>query len=303
MLDIQIEQLKTLEAVIDEGSFDAAARALRVTPSAVSQRMKALEQQVGRVLVQRSRPIRATESGQVLMKLARQFTRLESDAFEELGLDDTSGPTSIPLAINADSLATWILPALTQFADTHGALLDIHIEDQDHTTQLLRDGLVLAATTSVAEAVQGCTVQPLGAMRYRACASRAFAERWFGTEPIAHGFGAAPVVIFDRKDDLQSRYLRGFPGVAAPPRHFVPSSADFARAVHLGLGWGMLPELQAGGAIETGELVDLDPAHPLDLPLYLQQWNLDSPLLRGLSDTILIAAASALAPPTVRRSG
>ena len=63
MPDIDLSQLRALAAVVDEGSFDAAASALHLTPSAVSQRIKALEQSAGRVLVRRTKPTEATEAG------------------------------------------------------------------------------------------------------------------------------------------------------------------------------------------------------------------------------------------------
>src|SRR5690606_16887281 len=166
------DHLATLVAVIDEGSLDAAARRLRVTPSAVSQRLKAFEQQVGRVLVVRSRPVRATESGAALLRLARQQALLEHDAAAALGLGDGGeAPPAIPLAVNADSLATWILPALAEVAVERGVVLELHREDQARTADLLAAGTVMAAVTSRTDPMPGCTVTRLGRMRYRAVAS------------------------------------------------------------------------------------------------------------------------------------
>src|SRR5438445_3320530 len=148
MTDLPLDQVRTLLAAVDEGTFDAAARALHVTPSAVSQRVKALEQRIGRVLLLRTKPVRLTESGEVVVRFARQLALLEHDAGAELGL---SGAVSVlPIAVNADSLATWFLPALAAVpAQTNFEVcFDLHREDQDHTTLLLRQGLVMAAVTS-----------------------------------------------------------------------------------------------------------------------------------------------------------
>ena len=79
MTDLPLDQVRTLLAVVDEGTFDAAAAALHVTPSAISQRVKALEQRTGRVLLLRTKPVRPTESGEVLVRLARQVARLEHE--------------------------------------------------------------------------------------------------------------------------------------------------------------------------------------------------------------------------------
>ncbi|PJJ55151.1 LysR family transcriptional regulator ArgP [Compostimonas suwonensis] len=291
-MELQLDQLSTLAAVVDNGSFENAARAMRITPSAVSQRIKSLEQQLGRVLLQRSKPVRATESGQVLVRLARQFAVLEREAFEALGAGDGSGRTVVPLVVNADSLATWILPALARVPELS---FELHLEDQDHSTVLLRKGTVMAAVTSEPEAVQGCIVRPLGSMQYRAMASPAFAERWFPEGPTPEALAVAPMVVFDRKDELQDRYLRlRTRRQLHPPRNYVPASTDFVEAVVLGLGWAALPGIQVEGRLAEGLLVELDPGHPVDVPLYWQQWALESTMLADVADTLSRAAAELL---------
>lgn len=285
------EHLATLLAVVEEGTLDAAARRLRVTPSAVSQRLKAFEQQLGRVLVVRSKPARATVSGEALVRLARQLALLEREADQALVGDE--GLTTIPIAVNADSLATWILPALERVARSHSVVFDIHRDDQDHTAGWLASGTVMGAVTSQAEPVPGCTATPLGGMRYRPRAAPGFAARWFADGPDAASLALAPVVVFDEKDQLQSRYL----GMVTrrlidPPHHRVPASADFALAVRLGLGWGMLPDAQAEGTAL------FDPARGIDVPLYWQQWNLRSPLLDAVAAEVVQTARAALATRT-----
>ena len=290
------EQLETLAAVVAAGTFDAASRRLSVTPSAVSQRIRALEEQLGRVVVVRSKPIRATEAGAALLRLAQQVSALEQDAVGELGLAAPGATLPLPLAVNADSMATWLLPALAEVAAAHPIAIELHRDDQEYTAALLAQGTVMAAVTSEARAVAGCSVTPLGRMSYRPTASAAFATRWFpdGVSPAA--LAVAPVVDFDRKDELQSRYLRAVSRRQLhPPRHFIPASADFASAVALGLGWGMLPELQAASGLRSGELVTLDARHVVEVPLYWQQWNLRSALLDAVAQLVVAHARRALA--------
>lgn len=298
MMDLQFDQLRAFLVAVDRGSFDAAARELSVTPSAISLRIKALEQHVGRVLLLRTRPITTTASGETILRLARAVQLLERDASRDLHPDGTDGdatPAAIPIVVNADSLATWLLPVLAELAATEPVAFDLSREDQDHSTALLRDGTAMAAVTSSSEAVQGCTVQALGRMRYRPVASPRFAARWFGDGVTAAALADAPVVVFDRKDDLQDAYLRRR-GVdpADPPRHHVPASADFATAVLLGLGWGMLPDAQGAAPTAAGDLVALDDDGVLDVPLYWQQWRLDSPLLQTVASAVIAGARDAL---------
>jgi LysR family transcriptional regulator (chromosome initiation inhibitor) len=291
-MDFDLAQLRALGAVVAEGTFEAAARSLSVTPSAVSQRIKALESSVGSVLLQRTKPVRATDSGRAVLRLARQVGMLAADTERELhaGDPDANRAVDVPIAVNADSLATWILPALA--ALPRGMGFDIRLDDQDHTTALLRSGTVMAAVTAVAAPIQGCSSTLLGTMRYRARCTRSFAEEWFAGGATPERLGEAPAVVFDRKDDLQDAYLRSR-GARPSPRHYVPSSADFVRAVRLGLGWGMIPDLQR----ERGDdLVDMDdsPAATIDLPLYWQQWQLRSPTLDAVAGAVRGAAEAHL---------
>ena len=286
-MDFDLAQLRALSATVAEGSFEAAARALHVTPSAVSQRIKALESAVGSVLVQRTKPVVVTESGQAVLRLARQIDVLAADAQRGLG-DAGDRPVGIPIAVNADSLATWILPALAGL--TEAPSFDIHLDDQEHTTTLLRSGTVMAAITAVAKPIQGCTSTLLGTMRYRPRCSARFAETWFADGIDRDALDRAPVVVFDRKDELQDAYLRQAARPRpTPPRHYVPSSGDFVRAVELGLGWGNVPDLQ-----DTPEMVVFDPGFVVDVPLYWQQWQLQSPSLDRVAAAVHAAATEHL---------
>lgn len=288
-MNYDLAQLTALAAVVDTGSFDAAARELRVTPSAISQRIKGLERSAGAVLVRRSRPTTATEAGGAYVRLARQITALgrEVDAIASPG---RGGVPTVSLAVNGDSLATWVLPALAPLGTS--VTFDLHREDQDHSAELLRDGRVMAAITTDSTPVQGCSVSRLGTMRYRAMASAAFAERFFPDGATAEALDRAPMLVFDRRDDLQDRYLRVTAPTATPPRHYLPSSADFARAVTLGIGWAMLPDGQSAADEATGALMDLDPGRSVDVLLYWQQWEIGT---RALTDTAAALAAAAAA--------
>ena len=299
MSPVELHHLAALAAVVDEESFEAAADALRITPPAVSQRIKALETAVGQVLVRRARPVTVTDAGAPYLRLARQVAALVHDTEVEVaGAGQSTSPAVVPVAINSDSLGTWVLGALAPLSGS--VSFDIHREDQDHSAALLRDGTVMAAVTTASRPVQGCTVSRLGIMTYRVVASRDFADRWFSEPPAPDGPGvdalrAAPVVVFDRKDDLQDAYLRarGVPA-AVPPRHHVPSSADYADAVRLGMGWGLLPDQQCLDDLRSGALVELDPAHRTDVTLYWQQWSLRTAALDQTSAAVHAAAAQHL---------
>ncbi len=206
MADVDLSQLRALAAVVDEGSFDAAAAALHLTPSAVSQRIKALEQSAGRVLVRRTKPTEATEAGHAYLRLARQVEALVQDVRVEVDPDEQRLPT-IPLAVNGDSLATWVLPALASLSGT--AYFDVRREDEGRTAELLRSGTVMAADhVRLGSGARAAGRRRLGTMRYRPMASPAFVAHWFADGVDAASLAVAPVVVFDRNDDLQDAYLR-----------------------------------------------------------------------------------------------
>jgi LysR family transcriptional regulator, chromosome initiation inhibitor len=291
MMNLDPGQLDALAAAVSEGTFDAAARHLHVTPSAISQRVKALETAVGRVLLTRSKPVRPTPSGEAVLRLARQISTVTADVLREIGEPDTgAGPVTVSLAANADSLSTWLLPAFA--AAGPDIVFDVRRDDQERTADLLRRGEVMAAVTASARPVPGCVVEPLGRMRYRPVATAAFAATWFPDGPTVSALSHAPVVDFDRDDRLQAGYLRRRARrELSPPRHFVPGSSAYAAAVRLGLGWGMLPDLQR----EPGDgLVELDPHGTTDVRLHWQQWRLRSTALDRAATAIRAAARGTL---------
>ncbi|MET8858114.1 LysR family transcriptional regulator ArgP [Streptomyces sp. NPDC004579] len=301
MTDLPLDQVRTLLAVVDEGTFDAAASALHVTPSAVSQRVKSLEQRTGRVLLTRTKPVRPTESGEIVVRFARRLALLERDAHAELGMSGSGEPTRLSIAVNADSLATWFLPALARVPDGLGLCFELRREDEDHTASLLREGTVMAAVTSSPDPVAGCSVRTLGIMRYLPVASPGFAEQWLGTRtgtPPRELIGSAPVVAFDRDDDIQDDFVRalaGGPG-ASTLRHFVPTSEGFVDAVAAGMGWGMVPEVQAGPLLRAERLVRIATGRDIDVPLFWQQWKLDFPALGAVAEAVAASAARTLRP-------
>ncbi|MCE0538460.1 LysR family transcriptional regulator ArgP [Kineosporia rhizophila] len=282
------DHLETLLAAVDEGTFDAAAVRLNITASAVSQRIKAMEQAAGRVLLQRTTPIRPTADGTVVVRHARQARLLEEETARALSPAPVGAMPSIALAVNADSLSTWFLSALADVLQDTAVVFDLYREDQERTSDLLRSGTVMAAVTAEAAPVQGCSSVRLGTMRYHAVASPEFVARHLGG-----GAGdltlidQAPLVDFDRQDGLQQAFLRRTVGHdPRSPRHYVPTSEDFARAVKAGFGWAMLPDQQCLDDVAAGRLVLLAPDRPAGVELHWQRWKLESALLDRISRAV-----------------
>jgi LysR family transcriptional regulator (chromosome initiation inhibitor) len=301
MINFTTDQLATLIAVLSEGTFEKAADALHITPSAVSQRIKTMEQAAGRVLVQRANPAVATEAGESVARYARQVDLLARDLAGEFSAGTEQPAAPFAVAVNADSLATWFMAALAQAYERFGLIFDVHRDDQEHTAAALRSGTVMAAVTATERPVQGCVSTPLGFMRYRAVATPGFASQWFPAGRL-DALDRAPAVDFDRKDHLQQDFVRELAGRDHQgPRHLIPTSSDFARAVTAGLGWGMLPDAQCSAALRRGALVELAPGAAAQVYLYWQRWNLHSALLDGVTEIVLAAAAGEVAESVLSR--
>ena len=289
--------LSALAAVIREGSFERAALALHVTPSAVSQRIRLLEERVGCALVVRDQPCRATATGRRLCQHVDRVRLLEQELQGTLPVLAAKGiaRVALPVAVNADSLATWFAPAMAAFAAREPVLVELAVDDQDHTTEWLRSGAVLAAVTATARPAAGCNSRPLGAMRYRAVASPAFVARHF-----AHGVGAgslakAPSLVFNTKDELQARWVRRLCHRHVDlPRHTVPSPQAFVTAAVAGMGWGLQPQALIASHLEDGSLVELVRDTPLDVPLHWQHARAAFALVEGLSREVRDAARAEL---------
>lgn len=270
--------LECLAALAEAGSFERAAQLLSITQSAVSQRLRALETQVGQPLVIRARPLRMTEPGKVLLRYARQLQALRADAARELG-GASMRDERLPIAINADSLATWVLAALDTVVQTgqrDGYGLELVVDDQDFTHDRLREGEVLGCVSTVSAALRGCVCQPLGLMRYIACASPGFIARAMpeGLTPL--NFPRLPFIVFNRKDDMQAQWVAKAMGVREPrlKERYVPSSEAGARAAVMGWGVAVIPELLARPHLDSGALVALRPDVTIDVALYWHQWKL-----------------------------
>ncbi len=260
--------LEALAAVLATGSFDQAARLLGLTQPAISQRIRALEERVGTALVQRGRPSTATKAGARLLRHAEEVGLLEKSLIDDLGGCAPGQDRPVRLAINADSLATWVLPALN---DVSGFLYELIVDDQDHSADWLKRGEVSAAITSSPAPVPGCDSFPLGALPYAATCAPAFFEKHFQAGLTVEALSSAPCLTFNRKDGLQARWAKQATGKSIPlPCHFLPSSHGFITAAKLGLGWGMNPIALARDSLAEGSLIELLPDIQTTTPLYWQ---------------------------------
>lgn len=295
-MKIDARRSEALIAAVDTGSLDAAAAQLRITPSAVSQRITALEQDMGTPLLVRTRPCRPTAPGARLLQFLRRQALMEAEFLADL--DNDAGPVRVALAVNNDTLATWLLPVLAPVLIDEQLLVEFVLDNQGHTFALLEQGQALACVSGESEPMRGCSVTPLGLMRYRMVASPVFARRWFAGGIDREAARRAPVMVFDRKDTLQTAFLLQHFGLpeGSYPFHYVPASDPYVQSIRLGLGYGMLPQEQCAALLERGELVDLTPQLHVDVPLYWHAWRIQPPRIERMGAALVKAARAVLLP-------
>ena len=286
--------LETLLAIVDEESFEQAASVLGISPSAVSQRIKALEISTGRVLLRRSHPVTATEAGEVLVQAARRLALVQAEADARLRHRLARVPLSV--AVNSDSLATWFKPVLYKIAEHGAGALRVRIEDEAHTLAMLRRGDVLGAITREATPVSGCESTYLGKVRYLAVATPKLAQG--ARNELGINWQSLPIVMYGPNDQvlddaMQERFIDSH--VVRGRMSLIPSSEGYLEAVRVGLGWGLIPQQQVQSYLDSGELVVLDD-QPLDTELYWQRWRLESEILEKLTEFVYQAAASLREP-------
>ncbi len=294
-------QLEAFLAVIEEGSFDRAAKRLCITPSALSQRIKGLEDRLGAVLVKRGVPSVATEAGEKLLRRAQSMRLLESETLTDFRPGEGDETARLTILVNNDSLATWLPEALADFAsETKGERVSIELltDDQDRALESLRNGTAIAVVTSEGHPVAGARSTPLGAMRYVAVTSPALAAS-FRSAGLDTALRSAPVIFYDRKDTLQDRYLASFgivPEAFTGVVHYAPSPTAMIDLAARGLGWCMAPESLVKPWIDKGAIAEIAPERSIDVPLFWQSSAIRSALLLRLGAVIRKTAAKGLRP-------
>lgn len=299
-LELDYDALGFLEAVIRTGSFEAAAKSLNVTQSAVSQRIKLLEERVGCVLVVRGRPCLPTEDGLLLCQHTEQVSLMQYELAQRLGLSqDEKGAKAahVRISVNSDSLATWFPSVLKRISNELSVLMEIIPDDQEFTEDRLRSGDALAVVTSNENAIPGAKLVPLGNMNYLAvCTSDYFAE-YFRHEVSLETLSQAPTLMFDRKDTLPEQWLvKNFGESIVLPAHHVPSFEGLMSSCKLSVGWIMMPEISVRDSLLSGELLEIVPCSDIAVPLLWQCRSHSGELLAKLTEIVKNVATSEFQP-------
>lgn len=288
--------LRALSIVISEGGFERAAKVLCITQSAVSQRIKQLEEKIGQALVIRSTPVEATATGKRLLRHYSQVELLESELRVEMNVDDPSLPTIVKIAVNADSLATWFLPALSEVFKRHQWLLELIVDDESYTHHLLKNGEAVGCVTTSKQALTGCSSEYLGDMEYLCVATPEFIERYSPITVSQTSLELAPAVVFSTKDKLHEQYLSQYFKMRTGSwrEHKIPSSESFLDAILQGLGYGLVGHLQAEPLLEKGLLIEITPGKRKRVPLYWQHWNIKAKQTTIIYRSLAVTAKQSL---------
>nr|WP_315463298.1 HTH-type transcriptional regulator ArgP [uncultured Rhodoferax sp.] len=292
------EQLETFAAIADHKSFELAAIALNVSRSAVSQRMKALEEFLATALLVREKPVVVTPRGEILLRHVRALKLLENETLNAMQPKASENlPAPVAIAVNADSLETWLKPLLIQVLKGNRMALEILVDDQDHTFHRLAKGEVLGCISSKDAPINGFVASPLGVMKYSCVATPAFNEKFFEKGVSIPSMSAAPAVLFDRKDGLHDQYFERVFDVKITKyhRHYVPSPTILLDTILSSVAYGLVPKQQCEALLNSGQLIDLTPSICIDVALYWHHWSgLNIPLAAEVTRAIKAQAFKTL---------
>jgi len=280
--------LHALSIVIKQQSFEKAADVLCITQPAVSQRIKQLEQLVAQPVLIRAQPIVATELGKKLLSHYHQVQQLEAELLPQILLDQPESTLTVNLATNADSLATWLIGALTPLINQHPIELNLIVADESRTLDKLKDGEVFGAISLIDKAVSGCEVTQLGTMEYILVASAEFKQRYFANGINQQSLKYAPGAAFDQKDDMHIKFIEQHFGLkgGSYPCHTVRSSEAFVELVKQGAAYSLIPQLQIKNELASGEIINILPNIKLTQTLYWHRWALVKGVYKQISETI-----------------
>lgn len=291
--------LECFAVVIEEGTFERAAFRQQLSQSAVSQRVTRLEEQVGQRLVLRSRPVEATRVGQLVLKHAKKVRAISADLgsdLRELAVQPSRRlreENRISIVVDADSLSTWAISALTNFS-SDGQLLEVVGDDNHQAHDWLVNGQVHACITPKKEGPQGYKATFLGSWDYVAVAQAGYAARNCPTGLGLDNFRRLPFIALDRKDDSQAAFVAKVLGLQSVQLNqiYLPSTQGRLGAVLFGLGVSILPKVLAQPHLKRGELVDIAPGHSISVSLYLHHWKIESKTLERLVTCLTTTASS-----------
>lgn len=288
MSQLDYRWIKALDAVINEQGFEAAAEKLFITQSAVSQRIKQLEKYIGQSLLVRENPPRATQAGKELLGLYRRTQLLEQEVLPKLTATQQRA-ISISIATNADSLATWLLPALQELLLAPLIELNLVLGDETKNLQHLKNGSVIGALSTEAKTISGCSCQHLGNVEYVCVASPTFQQRYFAHGMTREAVAKAPTVAFDQADNMHLEFLQRYFSITANTEctHIVRSSEAFVQMAKMGVAYCLIPEIQIRAELQQGALVKLAADKKIVRPLYWHHWTFESETLNQVTQAIV----------------
>ncbi len=296
MRGLDYRWLEALDEIIAQRSFEKAASVLCVSQSAVSQRIKQLEKWLAQPVLIRENPPSVTSAGQKLLGLYRQVCALEQDILPELSNDDSDKPVSVSIATNADSLATWLLPAITSVMQQRNLEIHFVVDDERRTLDKLKKGEVIGAISQSDKSLPGCHSTLLGDMPYLCVSTPEFFQQYFSKGVNSESFQRAPAVSFDRHDFVNERFVFDNFGyeMTSHVKHTVASSEACVKAALAGFGYCMIPRVQIENELSAGKLVDICPGLYIDQQLYWHHWQLETGILKKISRAIVQYAGEVL---------
>jgi len=289
MKSLDYKLLQSLDAIIAEQSFDGASKRLNITQSAISQRIKQLEEQCTQPVLVRGTPLKVTDLGAKLLNHYQQVIQLETDLLVDINPEKSLAPVTIAIALNADSIASWFIPAIADVLKIHNIELDLHVINESISHELIKDGKAFAAISDKPTGSPKTKVTPIGNIVYKLCAHPSFRDKHFPNGLNADSLSSAPGINYDHMDNMHYNYIEQHFGLTKGeyPCHRVRSAEGLLNLALNGVAYSLFPEPQIKQYLASGELIDIAPKLHLSQPLFWHSWILEQGLRKVISEHVI----------------
>jgi DNA-binding transcriptional LysR family regulator len=284
-VNLDVESLRTLLSVLDHGSMTRAAEQLNLTQSAVSWKIKRLEQRVGRDLVVRGgRAIRPTRDGEMLADEARAIVEAHDRAVARLASSELVG--RVRLGSNEEITASRLVAVLGRFNRVHpSAWIEVLVESSSDLTDAVDRGDIDVAVLQV------------GPEQLREGDTVLWTEElaWVTSSEVPYDQSAIPLVTFGEHCNYKAI---GEPMLtAAGVDYWVAfagqTTAGVKGAVEAGLGVAVL-----GSRFLGADIVEWEPGRELgELPIMYQVARIDPGDQTALAMALVEAISAEVAAP------
>mgnify|MGYP003577152986 CR=1 FL=1 len=262
MRHLNLDQLRTLIAIVDLARFSAAAKALHLAQPTVSLHISELESRLGAQLLVRGTPrIAPTAAGAVLVERARQLLRDADDAIDAVQRQASGTAGRVRLGAST-GIIVQVLPQMLKALEREYPGIDVEVNilgSRDALARLAAGTLDIGMVGLPVERRPDMVIAPWRTQNVLACVP----AQWETPKRITpQWLAGVPLILNDTAAHLHRLVMEWFAAAGQAPRARIESNYDAATISLVGTGYGasLLPAVAAGGFGARVRMVPVGPA-------------------------------------------